>query len=382
MKQLTVLGSTGSIGRQTLDVAEKLGFGITALTAGGNAALLEAQVRRFRPAFAALADEDAAKALRLALADTPTKVLAGAQGVAECAAMRADVTLNALVGVAGLPPTLAALEAGNTLALANKESLVAGGALVTQLAAAKKTSILPVDSEHSAVFQALQGCPDLTALRRVILTASGGAFYGRSRAEMAQVTAEEALRHPNWNMGAKITIDCATMMNKGFEVIEAVWLFGLPEDRVDVVIHRQSVVHSMIEYMDGAVLAQLGAADMRLPIQYALTYPRRLPCPAARLELEKWGSLTFAPPDGAAFPALALCRAAIRRGGLVPAALNGANEAANALFRQGKLPFLAITELVAGAIENAPQGAADTLAAINAADQGAREYVNAHTYTI
>ncbi len=378
VKRLTVLGSTGSIGRQALDVAERLGIGIAALSAGSNAAALEQQIRRYRPAFAALAEEGAAQALRLAVADTPTKVLSGAQGVAQCAALRADIVLNALVGVAGLPPTLAALDAGNTLALANKESLVAGGRLVTKLASEKRVNILPVDSEHSAIFQVLQGCHNLASLRRLILTASGGAFYGRSGAELEQATAEEALRHPNWNMGAKITVDCATMMNKGLEVIEAVWLFGLPEDRIDVLIHRQSVVHSMIEYIDGAVLAQLGSADMRLPIQYALTFPSRLPCPAERLNLEKWGTLTFEPPDDAAFPALSLCRAAIRRGGFAPAALNGANEAANALFREGKLRFPQIAELAAAAAEEAPPGEADTLEGILAVDQAAREYVCAH----
>ena len=375
MKRIAILGSTGSIGRQALDVAERLGVGVAALTANSDAAGLERQIRRCRPAFAALADEEAARALRLAVADTPTQILSGAEGVAQCAATRADIVLNAIVGVAGLPPTLAALSAGNTLALANKESLVAGGKLVTKLAAEKRASILPVDSEHSAIFQALQGCADLRGLRRVILTASGGAFWGRTRAELENATAQEALRHPNWSMGAKITVDCATMMNKGLEVIEAAWLFGLTEDRIDVLVHRQSVVHSMLEYIDGAVLAQLGAADMRLPIQYALTYPQRLPCPAARLDLAKWGALTFEPPDGAAFPAVALCRQAIRIGGLAPAALNGANEAANELFRLGRLRFPEIAELAAAAMEAAPKGEGDTLESILAADRGAREYV-------
>ncbi|MDR2525209.1 MAG: 1-deoxy-D-xylulose-5-phosphate reductoisomerase [Oscillospiraceae bacterium] len=372
---LTVLGSTGSIGRQTLAVARALGMEITALTAHSNMKLLEEQARQYKPAAVAVAKEAAAKALRLALADTGVRVLAGAAGVESCAAMPADCVLNALVGVAGLPATLAALRAGNRLALANKESLVAGGALVTKTASEMKTPVLPVDSEHSAIYQAMQGCADLRSIRRMILTASGGTFFGKTAAELANATVEQALCHPNWHMGAKITVDCATMMNKGFEIIEAVWLFGITEDRVDVLVHRQSVVHSMLEYVDGAVLAQLGAADMRLPIQYALTYPQRLPCPAERLDWAKWGTLTFEPPDDATFPALALCRTAVRRGGLASAALNGANETANLLFREGKIRFPQITELAAGAMETAAPGQADSLGSILAADAAAREYV-------
>ncbi|MDR1928022.1 MAG: 1-deoxy-D-xylulose-5-phosphate reductoisomerase, partial [Oscillospiraceae bacterium] len=293
MKRVTVLGSTGSIGTQALEVVASLGFAVTALTAQGNAALLEKQIRRFAPRYAALKDEAAARDLRVRAADTPTKVLSGAQGIAFCAAQESDCVLNSIVGIAGLRPTLAALEAGIPLALANKESLVAGGALVTRLAAEKKVPILPVDSEHSAIFQCLQGCPSLSSLRRVILTASGGAFFGKTRKELERATLADALRHPSWSMGAKITVDSATMMNKGLEVMEAAWLFGLPPERIEVLIHRQSVVHSMVEYADHSVVAQLGVPDMRIPIQYALTYPERLPSACVpRLKLEEWGTLS------------------------------------------------------------------------------------------
>ncbi|MDR2687067.1 MAG: 1-deoxy-D-xylulose-5-phosphate reductoisomerase [Oscillospiraceae bacterium] len=372
MKRIAVLGSTGSIGAQALDVVERLGYGVAALTAQSNAKLLEAQARKYRPQAVALADKTAAQSLRIALNDTDIPVLSGPEGVVECAAMACDCALNAIVGIAGLAPTIAALRAGNPLALANKESLVTGGALVTELAKKQNLPILPVDSEHSAIFQCLRGAP-AGSLRRVILTASGGAFYGKNREGLARVTAADALKHPTWAMGAKITVDCATMMNKGLEVIEAAWLFGLPAERIDVLVHRQSVVHSLVELADGAVMAQLGAPDMRLPIQYALTYPERLPSPAERLDLTTCGALTFEPPDEEAFPAVALCREAFERGGLAPVALNGANEAANALFRQGKIGFPDITRLVSRAMEAAPPGEADDLEKILSADRYARE---------
>ena len=372
MKRIAVLGATGSIGTQALDVIERLGYGVTALTAQSNARLLEEQARKHRPKAVALADERAAQSLRIALKDTGISVLSGPEGVAECAAIACDCVLNGIVGIAGLEPTIAVLQAGNPIALANKESLVAGGALVTAVAREKGLPILPVDSEHSAIFQCLQGVPE-GALQRVILTASGGAFYGKSREELKHVTARDALKHPTWAMGAKITVDCATMMNKGLEVIEAAWLFGLPVEQIDVLVHRRSIVHSLVELADGAVLAQLGLPDMRLPIQYALTYPERLFSAAAKLDLVACGPLTFENPDDEAFPAIRLCREALKRGGLVPAALNGANEAANALFREGKIGFGDITRLVSAVMEAAPRGEADDLEKILSADRYARE---------
>ena len=372
MKRVTVLGSTGSIGTQALEVVERLGYEVIALTACHDAALLEAQARKYRPKAVALAGGAAAKSLQISLRDTDIAVLSGPEGVAECAAMDCDCVLNGIVGIAGLGPTVAALRGGNPLALANKESLVAGGALVMGLARERGLPVLPVDSEHSAVFQCLRGTPD-GALRRVILTASGGAFYGKTKRELGSVTAEGALKHPTWAMGAKITVDSATMMNKGLEVIEAAWLFGLPAERIDVLVHRQSIVHSLVELTDGAVLAQMGTPDMRLPIQYALTYPERLPSPAERLDLAACGALTFTEPDDEAFPAIGLCREAFKRGGLAPAVLNGANEAANALFREGKIGFLEITRLIAGAVAATPPGDADDLEKILSADRYARE---------
>jgi len=372
MRRVTVLGSTGSIGTQALEVIEGLGYEVAALTARNGAALLEAQARKFRPQAVALANEAAARGLKTALRDTGIAVLSGAEGVDGCAAINCDCVLNGIVGIAGLAPTLAALRAGNPAALANKEGLVAGGALVTGLAREKGLPLLPVDSEPSAIFQCLQGAPE-GSLRRVTLTASGGAFYGKTREELANVTAADALKHPVWAMGAKLTIDSATMMNKGLEVIEAAWLFGLPPERVEVLVHRQCAVHSLVELADGAVLAQLGAPDMRLPIQYALTYPERAESPVAPLDLTACGPLAFEPPDGDAFPAIGLCRRALKRGGLAPAALNGANEAANALFRAGKIGFLDIARLCEAVLEGAPPGEADSLEKILAADRYARE---------
>jgi len=324
MRRVTVLGSTGSIGAQALDVIGHLGYEVAALTAQCNAKALEAQARKYRPRAVALANEQAAKSLRIALRDTGIQVLSGPEGVAECAAMPCDCVLNGIVGIAGLAPTISALRAGNSLALANKESLVAGGALVMDLAREKGLPVLPVDGEHSAIFQCLRGVPE-GALQRIILTASGGAFYGKTKAELKTADAAGALKHPTWAMGAKITIDCATMMNKGLEVIEAAWLFGLPVERIDVLVHRKSVVHSLVELADGSVLAQLGTPDMRLPIQYALTFPERLPSPVSRLDLTSCGALTFEQPDDEAFPAIALCREAYRRGGLAVRPACGSN---------------------------------------------------------
>ena len=374
-KTLVILGSTGSIGTQALEVAAASGFAVTALTAGSNITLLEQQIRAFRPRLAALKDEKAAADLRVRVKDTPTEILAGQQGICACAAPGADMVLNSIVGIAGLRPTLAAIEAGSDIALANKETLVAGGAIVTRAAQEKGVRLLPVDSEHSAIFQSLQGCANSAEIKRLILTASGGPFFGKTRAELEEVTLAQALRHPNWSMGAKITVDSATMLNKGLELIEAAWLFDLPESQIDVLVHRQSVVHSLVEFCDHSVIAQLGVPDMRVPIQYALTYPARIPSPVKQLRLEEWGTLDFALPDEDAFPAIALCREALRRGGLFPAALNAANEQANALFREGKLRFLQIGELLETTMALLPEKSGHTVEDVFAIDAHAREIV-------
>ena len=314
MKHLSILGSTGSIGTQALDVAaaHPEEFVVEALAARRSGTKLEEQARRFRPKLVALQDEEEATQLKKRLVDTAIRVEAGEEGVLACAALEdCDTVLNALVGIAGLRPTVAALEAGHTLALANKESLVCAGGLVMELARQKGRPILPVDSEHSAIFQALGGRP-LEEVRRLVLTASGGPFFGRQREELACVTAQDALRHPNWSMGAKITIDSATMMNKGFEVIEALWLFGVAPEQVEVVVHRESILHSAVEFTDGCVMAQMSPPDMRLPIQYALTYPRRMEGHWPRLDLAKVGQLTFCPPDRENFPCLCVSRRANR----------------------------------------------------------------------
>ena len=380
MKKLSLLGSTGSIGTQALQVVQNLReqgekWEVAALAARSSVNRLEEQARQFHPDVVAVFDEGAALSLRQSLRDTDIQVLSGMEGLCEAAAWPgADLTLNAVVGMVGLQPTLAALQAGKALALANKETLVAGGAIVMEAARKRHLPILPVDSEHSAIFQCLQGCPERGALKKLVLTASGGPFFGRSRQELAGVTREQALRHPNWDMGAKITIDSATMMNKGLEVMEASWLFDLPEHRIEVVVHRESVIHSMVEYQDNAVVAQLGVPDMAVPIQYALTYPRRMPSPAGELDLCALGKLTFYPPDREAFPCLELCREALRRGGLVPAAANGANEQAVALFLEGKIGFLDIPRLVEAAMDRQDPGVV-TLEAVLEADREARAFV-------
>lgn len=380
MKKLSLLGSTGSIGTQALQVVQNLReqgekWEVAALAARSSVNRLEEQARQFHPEVVAVFDEGAALSLRQSLRDTDIQVLSGMEGLCEAAAWPgADLTLNAVVGMVGLQPTLAALQAGKALALANKETLVAGGAIVMEAARKRNLPILPVDSEHSAIFQCLQGCPERGALKKLVLTASGGPFFGRSRQELAGVTREQALRHPNWDMGAKITIDSATMMNKGLEVMEASWLFDLPEHRIEVVVHRESVIHSMVEYQDNAVVAQLGVPDMAVPIQYALTYPLRMPSPAGELDLCALGKLTFYPPDREAFPCLELCREALRRGGLVPAAANGANEQAVALFLEGKIGFLDIPRLVEAAMDRQDPGVV-TLEAVLEADREARAFV-------
>lgn len=354
-KTVTVLGSTGSIGTQALEVIEMQGYEVKALTASVRVDEIEKQIRKFKPDYAAMVDEKAAQELKIRVADTGTKVLSGLQGVCECALLGADYVLNSIVGMAGLEPTLSAIDAGSEIALANKETLVAGGQLVMKRAKEKGVNILPVDSEHSAIFQSMQGCRDKNEIKKLILTASGGPFFGKKRDELANVTVKEALNHPNWSMGAKITIDSATMMNKGLELIEAVWLFSMDPKDIEIVVHRQSVVHSLVEYCDNSVIAQLGVPDMRIPIQYALTYPNRIPSPVSELSLTDYGTLTFDKPDYETFGLINICRKAINDGGLYPACANAANEEANLAFRQGRINFLQIEELVAQAVADAPK---------------------------
>ena len=376
MKGIALLGSTGSIGTQSLDVCRMHGYRVVCLTANRRVDLMETQIREFRPDLVSVMDPVAADDLRTRVADTGTKVLSGMDGLIECATYSgADTVLNAVVGMVGLQPTLAAIQAKKTLALANKETLVAGGHLVTNTAKAYGVDILPVDSEHSAIFQCLQGSPEKGAVKKLILTASGGPFFGKTLAELENVTAADALKHPNWDMGAKITIDSATMMNKGLEFIEAKWLFDMPIDAIDIVVHRESVVHSAIAYQDNSVIAQLGVPDMRIPIQYALTYPQRLPSPVQELSLVDYGKLTFYAPDYDTFRCINVCKDAIAAGGLRPAAANGANEESVRLFLNGKIKFTDIAVLNRAAMEACPQVADYTLDDVLQADRAARDYV-------
>ncbi|MBM6937053.1 1-deoxy-D-xylulose-5-phosphate reductoisomerase [Pseudoflavonifractor phocaeensis] len=375
-KQISILGSTGSIGRQTLDVISGCGFQAVALTANRDVARMEEQCRQFRPELAVMMDPEAAQALRIALADTSVRVASGMEGLIEAASLpAADTVVTAVVGMIGLRPTLAAIRAGKRIALANKETLVCAGQLVMDEAARCGVDIVPVDSEHSAIFQCLQGCRDRGEVKRLILTASGGPFWGKTREELEGVTVADALHHPNWSMGAKITVDSATMMNKGLEFIEAMRLYRLPPEKISVLIHRQSIVHSLVEYCDNAVLAQLGTPDMRVPIEYALTWPNRGPAVAQALDLTACGALTFAPPDDAAFPSLPLAIEAAKRGGTATAILNGANEAAVGRFLAGEIGFLEIPALVAHALETVPVQPSPDLETILAADQAARRAV-------
>lgn len=347
MKKIAILGSTGSIGTQSIDVAIKNNYKVTSLTAHSNAKMLEEQARLLNPEKVALYDEKQALNLKQSLADTDIKVLSGVDGICECAGdTTADTVINSIVGMAGLKPTLAVIQSGKTLALANKESLVAGGKLVTDAAKKYNVDILPVDSEHSAIFQCLQGKPENKALKKIILTASGGPFFGKRKDELENVTASDALKHPNWSMGAKITIDSATMFNKGLELIEAVWLFNVAPSDIDIIVHRESIVHSMVEYDDNSVIAQLGLPDMRIPIQYALTYPNRFESPVGELNFAEIATLSFYKPDYDTFSCINICRNAIEKGGLMPAAVNSANEEVNKLFRQGKVKFNDIPELI------------------------------------
>ena len=373
---LSLLGSTGSIGRQTLDVCREQGIRVAALAAGRSVDLLEAQAREFSPRLAVLYDMDAALELANRLKGLDIEVAYGLEGLRRAASLpESGIVVTAMVGMAGLRPTLAAIEAGKRIALANKETLVCAGELVMRAAQEYGADILPVDSEHSAIFQCLQGRRDRGEVKRLILTCSGGPFYGLSREEVASKTRAEALRHPNWTMGEKITIDCATLMNKGLEFIEAMRLFCVTPDQVDVVIHRQSIIHSMVEFRDGAVIAQLGTPDMRLPIRYALTYPRRAASALPALDLLSCPPLTFAPPDLQAFPCLKLAMDCARTGGTSCAVLNGANEAAVDLFRREEIAFGRIPELVENALNSIPVKSNPSLEDILEADRRAREAV-------
>ena len=375
-KTIALLGATGSIGRQTLEVARELGLTVAALTAHTNIDLLERQARQFRPRLAAVYDAAAAAVLRDRLSDTDIEVLAGEEGLLAAATLaEADTLVTAGMGSVGLAPTLAAIRQGKRIALANKETLVCAGELVMSAAAEYGAEIIPVDSEHSAVFQCLQGCRDRGEVRRILLTCSGGPFYGKTHDQLEHVTAADALRHPNWHMGAKITIDSATLMNKGLEVIEAMRLYALPVEQVQPVIHRQSIVHSLVEFRDGALLAQLGTPDMKLPIRYALTYPYRAETPDAPLDLLQCGALTFAAPDEDAFPCLRLARQCGKTGGTSCAILNGANEAAVALFLRGDIGFNDIHRCVERALSRVAVKYQPSLADILEADRAARQAI-------
>ena len=379
VKYVSILGSTGSIGRQSLDIISRLPkVRVAALTAGTSVERMAQQCRQFHPELAVMATEESAKALTEAISDLPTRVSWGETGLIEAATIPdADCVITAVVGMVGLKPTLAAIRAKKRIGLANKETLVCAGELVMDEAEKYGAEIIPVDSEHSAIYQCLMGCGDRREVKRLILTCSGGPFFGMTREQLTAVTKADALKHPNWKMGAKITIDCATLMNKGLEVIEAMRLYRLPLQQVDVVIHRQSIVHSMVEFVDGAVMAQMGTPDMRLPIQLALTYPERIPSPVEGLNLLTCGSLTFSEPDLENFPCLALAYRCASQGGTACPAMNGANEEAVALFLQDQIGFYDIYRLVSQAVEAVPFIQNPTLEEILEADRLARQAVRA-----
>lgn len=380
-KTITLLGSTGSIGVQSLDVARMHGYTVFGLAAHSRIEILQKQIAEFHPRYVAVVDEAACDCLegKLAgMADAP-RLLKGPEGLRTLAAMDGpDVVLNAVVGIAGLPASLAAIESGHDLALANKESLVTGGHLVTDAVRRHGVRLLPVDSEHSAIFQCLQDQNSAKRLTKILLTASGGPFFGMKKEELAGKTKADALKHPNWNMGAKITIDSATLMNKGLELIEAVWLFGLPEDKVQIVVQRESIIHSAVQFADNSVIAQMGVPDMRIPIQYALTWPDRLPSPVPELDFTALKSLSFDVADEETFRCLAACKKAIRKGGLAPCAANGANEEAVRLFLEDKIGFLDIGRLVEGVVDSQAFGGDYTLQDVYDCDAMARAYVRAH----
>jgi len=373
---VSILGSTGSIGRQSLDIISRMPVKVAALTAGSNVELMAQQCRQFLPKLAVMATKEAADALCEKIRDLPVSVCWGEDGLMQAATIGdAQCVITAVVGMLGLKPTLAAIRAGKRIGLANKETLVCAGELVMAEAEKYGAEIIPVDSEHSAIFQCLMGIGHKKEIHRLILTCSGGPFYGMDKEQLKKVTKADALKHPNWKMGAKITIDCATLMNKGLEVIEAMRLYRVPVEQVDVLIHRQSIVHSMVETVDGAVMAQLGAPDMRLPIQLALTYPERSSCPVDRLDLTRSGGLTFSKPDMDAFPCLALARECAKTGGTACPVMNGANEEAVAMFLNDEIGFYDIYDLVSGAVNSVPFIQNPTLEQILEADRLAREYV-------
>lgn len=375
MKSLTILGSTGTIGTQALDVVKNNDWKIVGLTANSSVDALAKQAIEFKPQAVAIADSTKEKELKDALFGTGISVFSGEEGVCKVAAMQnADTVLNSIVGIAGLRPTVASICKGRRIALANKETLVTGGEIIMKMISDNGVELLPVDSEHSAIFQSLVGS-NHGEIKKILLTASGGPFYGKTIDELRNVTPAQALKHPNWSMGRKITIDSATMMNKGLEVIEAVHLFGVSADDIEVVVHRQSILHSAVEFIDGAVIAQLGTPDMKLPIQYALTYPDRVVSNEKKLNLFEIGKLTFEKPDLETFSCLATCIDAIKTGGLKPVAVNGANEAAVDLFLNEKISFLQIGELVRKAMDNQKEVASFKLEDVFNADKSAREFV-------
>ena len=373
---ISLLGSTGSIGRQSLEVIQACGMKVGALTANSNVARMEEQARQFQPKLAVMMDEQAAADLKVRLADTPVRVAGGLEGLLEAAELpQADTVITAVVGMVGLRPSMAAIREGKRIALANKETLVCAGQLVTEEARDFGAKILPVDSEHSALFQSLQGCKDRGEVKRLILTCSGGPFFGKTRKELEGMTREDALQHPNWSMGAKITVDSATLMNKGLEFIEAMHLYQMPPEKISIVVHRESIIHSLVEYCDNAMIAQMGTPDMRLPIQYALTWPERVVGPATPLDLCSCGPLTFAQPDTETFQCLALALEAAKTGGTAGAILNGANEAAVALFLEGKIGFLDIADRVRRAMEQVKVIQDPSMTQVLEADAAAREAV-------
>ena len=380
-KKITLLGSTGSIGTQSLDVIRAQGYEVFGLSAHSQTDKILQQIEEFHPKYVCMTSEAGAEKLSAALAgraDAP-KLLTGPEGLKTLAAMDGpDVVLNSVVGIAGLGASLAAIESGHDLALANKESLVTGGHLVTQAVAKHGVKLLPVDSEHSAIFQCLQDAPSAKTLEKILLTASGGPFFGMKTEELRTKTKSDALKHPNWNMGAKITIDSATLMNKGLELIEAAWLFGLPEDKIQIVVQRESIIHSAVQFADHSIIAQLGVPDMRIPIQYALTWPDRLPSPVPELDFTALTKLSIAQADDETFRCLAACKKAIRKGGLAPCAANGANEAAVAHFLRDEIGFLDIGRLVEGIVDSDSFGGDYTLSDVYECDRMARAYVEAH----
>ena len=376
VRSVSILGSTGSIGRQSLDVISRMDIRVTALTAGSNVERMAQQCRQFHPKLAGMATEAAAQRLRAELGDPQIRILWGEEGLLAAATMaETDCVITAVVGMVGLKPTLAAIRSGKRIGLANKETLVCAGELVMAEAEKYGTEIVPVDSEHSAIFQCLMGCGDRKEVKKILLTCSGGPFFGKTPEQLRSVTKADALRHPNWKMGQKITIDCATLMNKGLEVIEAMRLYRVPLEQVQVLIHRQSIVHSLVEFRDGAIMAQLGAPDMRLPIQLALTYPERTVCPVEPLDLTSCGPLSFQKPDLEAFPCLALAMEAAQKGGTACPALNGANEEAVAMFLRDEIGFYDIYRLVKTAMERVPFVENPDLERILEADRAAREAV-------